>query len=106
MALDTWLIYLLAATGLWSVGSLTPGQSRSLSIVATVNVGAGTSIAHGAEVTASSVTDLDSTPANGSTTEDDDASVTVTVPGSRSAGIAPMLTCPNGSSLCPSNSCT
>ena len=88
-----------SVTGLWSVGSLTPGQSRSLSIVATVNVGAGTSIAHGAEVTASSVTDLDSTPANGSTTEDDDASVTVTVPGSRSAGIAPMLTCPNGSSL-------
>lgn len=87
------------ATGLWTVGSLTAGQSRSLSIVATVNVGAGTSIAHTAEISASSPVDLDSTPANGSTTEDDDASVTLAVPGSRTAGTPPMLTCPNGSSL-------
>lgn len=88
-----------SSTGLWTVGTLTPGQSRTLSITATVNVGAASSIAHTAEVTASSAADLDSTPANGSTIEDDYASVTITVPGSRSAGIAPMLTCPNGSSL-------
>ncbi|WP_374417947.1 proprotein convertase P-domain-containing protein [Novosphingobium arvoryzae] len=88
-----------SATGLWSVGSLTAGQSRSLSIVATVNVGAGTSIAFDAEVSASSVVDFDSTPGNGSTTEDDDASVTLAVPGTRTAGTPPMLICPNGSSL-------
>ncbi|MDP3905666.1 proprotein convertase P-domain-containing protein [Novosphingobium sp.] len=88
-----------SATGGWAVGSLTPGQSRTLSLVAAVNVGAGTVLAHTAEISASSVADLDSTPGNGSTVEDDYASSTITVPGSRSAGIAPMLTCPNGSSL-------
>ena len=88
-----------AATGLWSVGTIAPGQTRTLSLVANVSVGAGTSIAHSAEVTASSVADLDSTPGNGSAAEDDQASVTVTVPGSRTAGIAPVLICPNGSSL-------
>ena len=88
-----------STTGLWSVGALSPGQSRSLSIVATVGVGAGTSIVYEAEISASSLVDLDSTPGNGSTSEDDDAAVTLTVPGSRAAGIPPMLTCPNGSSL-------
>lgn len=88
-----------SATGLWTVGSLTPGQSRTLNIVATVNVGAGSSIAHSAEINAASPVDLDSTPGNGSTSEDDDAGVTLTVPGSRTAGTPPLLICPNGSSL-------
>lgn len=88
-----------SATGEWAVGSLAAGQSRSISIVATVTVGAGTVLANQAEVSAASLPDIDSTANNGSTTEDDDASAAITVPGSRTAGTAPVLTCPNGSSL-------
>lgn len=88
-----------SATGEWAVGTLAAGQSRSLSIVATVTAGPGTVLANPTEVIAASLPDIDSTADNASASEDDDASATITVPGSRTAGTPPMLTCPNGSSL-------
>lgn len=85
------------ATGLWTVGSLSPGQSRTLSITATVTATAGATVTNQAEVASSSVTDLDSTPGNGLTGEDDHASASMTVSGTRVAGIPPPLICPKGS---------
>ncbi len=86
-----------SSTGDWSVGTLAPGQSATLTINATVAAGNGVSVTNSAEVTASSVVDLDSTPNNGATGEDDYAAATFTVAVSRSAGIAPTLTCSAGS---------
>ena len=86
-----------SSTGDWSVGTLAPGQSATLTINATVAAGNGVSVTNTAEVTASSVADLDSTPNNGFTGEDDYAAATFTVAVSRSAGIAPTLTCSAGS---------
>lgn len=87
------------ATGLWAVGTLTPGQSRTLTITATVSAMASATVTNVAEVTASSVIDLDSTPNNGLLTEDDYAAASFTVLGARIAGTAPTLTCPAGSTL-------
>ncbi|WP_348799710.1 PKD domain-containing protein [Flavobacterium adhaerens] len=65
-----------ATTGVWNIGALASGVSTTLTVNATVNAtGVYTNIA---EVTASSLPDLDSTPNNGDTTEDDYASVIVT----------------------------
>ena len=86
-----------SSTGDWSVGTLAPGANASLTITATVAAGNGVSVANTAEITASSVTDPDSTPNNGITSEDDYASTTFTVVVSRTAGTAPLLTCPAGS---------
>lgn len=88
-----------AGTGLWTVGSVAPGQTRTLSIQATVTAMASATVTNTAEITASSVTDIDSTPNNASTTEDDYDAASFTVAGSRTAGIPPTLTCPAGSSL-------
>lgn len=88
-----------STTGDWSVGTLAPGQTASRTITVTVNATAGASVANFAEITASSVADLDSTPNNGVTSEDDYASSSFTVSGTRTAGTPPVLTCSVGSSL-------
>lgn len=65
-------------TGIWTVGNVNTGANATLSIVATVaSTGAKINVA---EVTAANQTDVDSTPGNGNTTEDDRATATVTPP--------------------------
>jgi uncharacterized repeat protein (TIGR01451 family) len=86
-------------TGVWTVGTLTPGQSRTLTITATVTASAGATITNDAEVTASSITDVDSTPGNGATSEDDYDFASFTVSGSRVAGTPPNLMCPKSTIL-------
>ncbi|MDD5264754.1 MAG: hypothetical protein PHU43_07935, partial [Candidatus Bipolaricaulis sp.] len=68
------------ATGLWTVGDLTAGSSKTLNITATVDA-SGTYVNY-AEVATADQTDVDSTPGNDSTTEDDDATAG-TAPGAR-----------------------
>lgn len=87
------------ATGVWQVGSLAPGGVASLTITITVNATAGATIVNTAEITASSHTDIDSTPGNGATGEDDYAAASFTVSGARTAGIPPTLFCTAGSRL-------
>lgn len=87
------------ATGIWTVSSIAPGQTRTMTITGTVSAPTGVTITNFAEVSASSAPDADSTPGNGSTTEDDDASASFTVQGIRSAGTAPVLSCPVGTRL-------
>lgn len=88
-----------AGTGVWSVGTLAPAATRTLTITGTVAATPGATVTNSAEVSASSVIDLDSTPNDGSTTEDDDAQVSFTVTGVRIAGTPPVLSCPAGSLL-------
>lgn len=85
-----------SATGDWSVGTLAPGANAALTITATVAAGNTVSVTNAAEIMASSHTDPDSTPNNGVAGEDDYASTTFSVVVSRSAGIAPTLTCSAG----------
>jgi uncharacterized repeat protein (TIGR01451 family) len=87
------------STGVWTVGSIPPGTTRTLTITATVNASNGATVNNTAEVSASSANDIDSTPNNGLTTEDDYASAAFTVSGTRVAGTAPALVCPVGSTL-------
>lgn len=86
-------------TGVWTVGSVTAGQTRTLTIQATVTAMASATVTNAAEVTANGVFDLDSTPANGAPTEDDYDTVSFTVQGARTPGTPPTLSCPAGSSL-------
>lgn len=88
-----------SGTGVWAVGTLAPGASATITITVTVNATNGAIITNEAEISSSSVTDSDSIPNNGSVTEDDDASVNFTVSGTRTAGIAPTLICPVGSTV-------
>ena len=88
-----------STTGVWTVGSLTPGQTKSLTITINVTAMASATVGNSAEITASSVPDIDSTPNNGVTTEDDYASASFTVQGARIAGIPPTLGCSAGSLL-------
>jgi uncharacterized repeat protein (TIGR01451 family) len=88
-----------SGTGIWTVGTLAPGASASINITATVNGTSGATIINGAEIRTSSVVDSDSTPNNSSTTEDDDAFVSLTVSGTRTAGTPPTLVCPAGSTV-------
>lgn len=88
-----------SATGIWTVGSLAPNNTASITITVTVTASSGAVITNRAEVRTSSVLDPDSTPNNNSTTEDDDAFVNFTVSGARPAGVAPALTCPVGSTI-------
>jgi uncharacterized repeat protein (TIGR01451 family) len=88
-----------STTGVWSVGTLAPGASAAITITVTVTATSAVVVTNGAEISASSVVDSDSTPNNGSTAEDDDAFVSFTVSGTRVAGTPPTLTCPSGSSL-------
>lgn len=85
-----------SSTGDWAVGTLAPGASATLTITAMVTAGDTVSVANVAEITASSVVDLDSTPNNAATGEDDYASRSFTVAVSRTAGSAPALTCAAG----------
>lgn len=82
------------ATGVWTVPALSPGASATITITGTVTASAGATITSFAEIQSSSPNDLDSTPNNGSVTEDDDAQASFTVAGTRVAGIPPVLTCP------------
>jgi uncharacterized repeat protein (TIGR01451 family) len=88
-----------SGTGIWTVGSIPAGTTRTLTINVTVNASSGAVITNGAEVSASDFIDSDSTPDNGSTTEDDDAFVSFTVSGTPAAGTPPTLICPVGSVL-------
>ena len=88
-----------STTGVWTVGSVPPGATRTLTISGTVNATSGATILNSAEITASSAPDIDSTPGNGATGEDDYGAASFTVSGSRVAGVAPVLICPAGSTL-------
>ncbi|ENY80963.1 proprotein convertase P-domain-containing protein [Sphingopyxis sp. MC1] len=88
-----------STTGVWTVGSVPPGATRTLTISGTVNATSGATILNSAEITASSAPDIDSTPGNGATGEDDYAAASFTVSGSRVAGVPPVLICPAGSTL-------
>jgi uncharacterized repeat protein (TIGR01451 family) len=88
-----------SANGVWSVGAIPPNTTRTLTINVTVAASAGATVLNSAEITASSAIDIDSTPGNNSTLEDDDDSVSFTVSGTRVAGTAPMLVCPVGSTV-------
>lgn len=79
-----------SGTGNWAVGNIPIGTTRTLTINATITAGSGTVITNVAEVTAQGQTDLDSTPNNGVTTEDDYRAVSFTV-GSRIAGTPPSI---------------
>lgn len=87
------------ATGVWTVGSVPAGQSRSIDIVGIANATAGVVLTNTAEITASSAPDSDSTPGNAATAEDDYASASFTVAGTRTAGTPPTLSCPAGTVL-------
>lgn len=88
-----------AATGIWNVGSVAPGTSVSIDITGTVNASPGASLTNVAEIVASSAADLDSTPDNGATGEDDYDTATLTVTGNRAAGIVPTLSCTAGTTI-------
>lgn len=88
-----------SSNGVWNVGSVPVGTTRTLTINVTVTAGLGTTIQNDAEILSSSIVDLDSVPNNGSTFEDDDASVSFTTTGTRTAGTPPTLVCPNGTTL-------
>lgn len=88
-----------SGTGIWTVPPLSPGASASIEIRGTVSANAGTSISNIAEIVSSSIFDSDSVPGNGVISEDDYASATFTVAAGRPAGMAPVLSCPNGSRL-------
>lgn len=83
-------------TGIWTVGSVPVGVSRSITINGVVAATSGATITNTAEIIASSVPDSDSTVNNGATGEDDYAAVSFTVTGVRVAGTPPTLVCPNG----------
>ncbi len=65
-----------SSSGIWSVGTMASGASRTLNITAKIAVNGIKT--NWAEVWRSDEYDADSTPGNGSTTEDDDASATIT----------------------------
>ena len=83
-------------TGIWTIPSIPRNTTRTISIVVNVSATSGATIVNEAEVATSNRADSDSTPGNGSTFEDDYASVSFTVAGSRSAGTPPNL-----AAICP-----
>lgn len=83
-----------AVTGIWTVPSIASGQTRTLTINGVVTAPNGVTITNFAEVSVSDNFDPDSTPGNESSNEDDDAAVSFTVQGTRTAGIPPVLSCP------------
>lgn len=88
-----------STSGVWTVGSIPPGTTRTLTITGTVAASAGASITNIAEISASSAFDPDSTPGNGAAGEDDRDSATFTVSGTRVAGTPPALVCPVGTTV-------
>lgn len=79
-----------SATGVWAVGSLAPGASASITINGLASGALGSTVTNVAQISASSLTDPDSTVNNGVTTEDDYASASFTT-------AALVVTCPTGS---------
>jgi uncharacterized repeat protein (TIGR01451 family) len=88
-----------STTGVWTVGSIPAGTTRTLTITGTVTATAGASVTNIAEISASSAFDFDSTPGNGAAGEDDYDSATFTVSGTRVAGTPPTLVCPVGTTV-------
>jgi len=88
-----------STTGVWTVGNIPPGTTRTLTITGTVTATAGASVTNIAEVSASSAFDADSTPGNGAAGEDDYDSASFTVSGTRAAGTPPTLVCPVGTTM-------
>ena len=88
-----------SATGVWSVGSIPAGVTRTLTISGTVAATAGASVTNSAEISASSAFDFDSAPGNGAAGEDDYDSASFTVSGTRVAGTPPTLVCPVGTTM-------
>ncbi|WP_284125103.1 DUF11 domain-containing protein [Parerythrobacter aestuarii] len=88
-----------SSTGLWNVGSISSGVTRTLTITGTVAAPAGVTVTNIAYVASSSSYDPDSSPGNSLSTEDDYASAAFTVQGTRTAGTPPTLSCPRGSTL-------
>ncbi len=86
-----------SGNGQWSVGTLAPGESASLTISGTIIAAGGTTITNVAEIISSSAVDLDSTPNNGVATEDDFSSSSFIVAGSPTD--PPVLSCPAGQSV-------
>ncbi|MBB6426693.1 proprotein convertase P-domain-containing protein [Sphingopyxis sp. JAI128] len=87
------------ATGVWTVGSIPPGVTRTLTISGTVAATAGASVTNIAEISASAAFDPDSSPGNGTAGEDDYDSASFTVSGTRIAGTPPTLVCPAGTTI-------
>lgn len=88
-----------SGTGVWTVGSIPAGTTRTLTITGTVTATAGASVTNNAEISASSAFDPDSTPGNGAAGEDDTAAASFTVSGTRVAGTPPTLVCPVGTTV-------
>jgi uncharacterized repeat protein (TIGR01451 family) len=82
----------------WTIPSLAPGESATLTLSGTISSSAGTIVTNVAEIIASSVNDPDSTVNNGVTSEDDYATASFTVQSGRSPGVPPVLSCPAGRS--------
>ena len=87
------------ANGQWTIGTLAPGQSATLTISGSITANAGTTVTNTAEIISSSVPDFDSTPNNGNNGEDDFASSSFTVQSGRAPGVPPVLACPVGQSV-------
>lgn len=86
-----------SSTGVWTVGTLAPGGSASITITG-IAFTSGTTETNIAQISASSLPDLDSIVDNGITTEDDYDSVSYTTQ-ARTAGTVPTVSCPAGSTL-------
>ena len=84
-----------AASGIWTVGSIAPATTRTLTITALVDATSRAVVASTAELIAADPIDLDSTPGNLDPAEDDQATASFTVSGS-GAGTPPTLTCTAG----------
>jgi len=79
-----------SSTGVWSIGSgFTPGSPRSRTII--ISLPASGSFPINAEILSSDQTDLDSTPNNAVTTEDDYSALTLNV---QPSSTPPPLNCP------------
>jgi uncharacterized repeat protein (TIGR01451 family) len=74
-----------ATTGIWTVGAMAVNDVRTLTIVATATPVGAFNYTNIAQVTDSSLPDIDSTPNNNITTEDDYAARTISV-----TGVAPV----------------
>ncbi len=84
------------ASGIWTVGSVPPGQSRTIDITGTITASGGATVRNVAEIASSSAPDRNSVPGNNNPAEDDYAAATITVTGGGVAGVAPNLQCPAG----------
>ena len=86
--------------GIWTLGTaIAPGQTTTIELAVIITATSGT-ITNIAQIRSSSAYDLDSTPNNGITSEDDYASASFTA-GGRLPGYVPPLTsvCPLGNQL-------